>query len=132
MSKPSAVRQDARHVAQRPVNSLAAPPTDKKPAPPVEVQAAVNRKDGCLDPTIRTVHLVFWWKTAPDPLLTPRIAQTDNEWRGEWFSMPHPIDVWNEQHHEWTVWWMASYALPLTARVVRELERIRTLPQEEW
>ena len=112
-------------------------PSAARKYPPVKSQVVVKdtadeRTGGCLDPNTRTVHLVFWWKTAPDPLLVPRIARTDTEWPGEWFSAPHPVDVRNEQKHEWETWWMAAYALPLTARVLRELERIRTLPQEEW
>jgi hypothetical protein len=84
------------------------------------------------DPNFPIVVLTFWWKKVPDPLLPPRIAQTDTEWPGEWSSGPGQVQFWDEQKHQWTSWWKADYALPLTRRVIGRLERIRTLPQEEW
>ena len=127
MSKPSAaLKRYPPTPLERSVKADVPPPA--KP----EIVVTTPTTGGSLNPNTRAIHLVFWWKTAPDPLLVPRIARTDTEWPGEWFSAPHPVDVRNEQKHEWETWWMAAYALPLTARVLRELERIRTLPQEEW
>lgn len=132
MSKPSAVvKRDPRHV---PPQSEVLPSAKQKE--PIVVSPAGTVNGSSLDPAFPTIHLVFWWKKAPDPLLPPRIAATGaqwaTEWPGEWASSPHPVNVWNEQSHEWTTWWKAEYTLPLTARVVRGLERIRSLPQEEW
>ncbi len=126
MSKPSAVRQDARHVAQRPVNSLLGASGEQKAV------ATGPMKGSTHDPNFPIVVLTLWWKKLPDPLLPPRIARTDTEWPGEWYLGPSSVQFWDEQKHEWTSWWKASYALPLTRRVIGRLERIRTLPQEEW
>lgn len=124
MSKPSAFVSSPRQHIKKTVSAV---PPDKE-----EIVVAHPIKGSTDDPSFRTIVLSFWWKKAPDLLLPPRIAQTEVEWKGEWYTNPHAVQVWDDTSHSWVTWWKADYALPLTARVVRGLERIRTLPQEEW
>lgn len=123
MSKPSAVRKVTQHVPPSPV---VATPVEQKVESPVSVEGS------SLDFDLQIIFLRYFWWAAPDALPKPKIAQTKTEWPGEWHGSITQQEVWNKKDGEWMTCWIATYALPLTTRVLDELDRIQGLPQDEW